>query len=220
MGRLLRSKKINFLNLGERISKIAKKYKSIKTKDILLIRLSNLFITRILNIFLGFINFPLRKTFFINNIAILPWQLLYFYFATKVDFLSEILINYGVDLSIVRFLSIISITSIIFLIVRIFVKLFKKFNLINFIENFIKWILFLKHLKHSFANWHLAKVTPYCINVNVWTFKSHTNTAICESYSSLSEESARRSKNLVLSNPLLLNYFHLLGFKWYVKPVC
>ena len=120
------------------ISKIAKKYKSIKTKDILLIRLSNLFITRILNIFLGFMNFPLRKTFFINNIAILPWQLLYFYFATKVDFLSEILINYGVDLSIVRFLSIISITSIIFLIVRILVKLFKKFNLINFIENFIK----------------------------------------------------------------------------------
>ena len=97
LGRLLRSKKINLLNLGERISKIAKKYKSIKTKDILLIRLSNLFITRILNIFLGFMNFPLRKTFFINNIAILPWQLLYFYFATKVDFLSEILINYGVD---------------------------------------------------------------------------------------------------------------------------
>ena len=138
LGRLLRSKKINFLNLGERISKIAKKYKSIKTKDILLIRLSNLFITRILNIFLGFMNFPLRKTFFINNIAILPWQLLYFYFATKVDFLSEILINYGVDLSIVRFLSIISITSITFLIVRILVKVFKKFNLISFIENIIK----------------------------------------------------------------------------------
>ena len=138
LGCLVRRKKINFLNLGERISKAAKRYKSIKTKDILLIRLSNLFITRILNIFLGFINFSPRKTFVINNIAILPWQLLYFYFATKVDFLSEILINYGVDLSIVRLLSIISITSITFLIVRILVKLFKKFNLINFIENFIK----------------------------------------------------------------------------------
>ena len=43
-----------------------------------------------------------------------------------------ILINYGIDLSIVRFLSIISITSMIFLAVRIFVKLFKKLNLINF----------------------------------------------------------------------------------------
>ena len=138
LGRLLRSKKINLFNLGNKISKIKRKYKSIKTKDILLIRLSNLFVTRILNIFLGFMNFSLRKTFFINNIAILPWQLLYFYFATKVDFLSEILINYGIDLSIVRFLSIISITSIAFLVVRIFVKLFKKFDLIKYIVNIIK----------------------------------------------------------------------------------
>ena len=138
LGRLVRSKKINFLNLGEKISKAAKKYKSIKTRDILLIRVSNLFITRILNIFLGFMHFSVRKTFFINNIAILPWQLLYFYFATKVDFLSEILINYGLNLSIVRFLSIISITSITLLVVRILVKLLKKYNLINFIGNFIK----------------------------------------------------------------------------------
>ena len=138
LGRLLRSKKINLLNLGEKISKIEKKYKSVKTRDILLIRLSNLFVTRILNIFLGFINFPLGKTFFINNLAILPWQLLYFYFATKVDFLSEILTNYGIDLSIVRFLSIISITSITFLVVRVLVKLLKKFNLIKYIENIIK----------------------------------------------------------------------------------
>ena len=138
LGRFLGSKKINLLNIGERISKVARKYKSIRTRDILLIRLSNLFITRILNIFLGFMNFSLRKTFFINNIAILPWQLLYFYFATKVDFLSKIFINFGVDLSIVRFFSVISITSITFLIVRILVKLFKKFNLIKVIENIIK----------------------------------------------------------------------------------
>ena len=145
LGKLVRSKKINVFNLGERISKVAKKYKSIKTKDILLIRLSNLIISRILNIFLGFMNFSLRKTFIINNIAILPWQLLYFYFATKVDFLSEILINYGIDLSIVRFLSIVSITSIIFLVVRILVKLLKKYNLINFIGSSLNKIRFLKH---------------------------------------------------------------------------
>ena len=131
LGRLLRSKKINLFNFGNKISKLKKKYKSIKTRDILLIRLSNLFVTRILNIFLGFIDFPLRKTFVINNVSILPWQLLYFYFATKVDFLSEILVNFGIDLSIVRFLSIISITSIAFLLVRIIIKLFKKFNLIE-----------------------------------------------------------------------------------------
>ena len=138
LGRLLRSKKINLFNLGNKISNLKSKYKSIKTKDILLIRLSNLFVTRILNIFLGFINFSLRKTFFINNIAILPWQLLYFYFATKVDLLSEILINYGIDLSIVRFFSIISITSVAFLVVRILAKLFIKLNLSKYIVNIIK----------------------------------------------------------------------------------
>ena len=138
LGGVLRSRKINFLNLGTKIAKAKKKYKSIKTKDILLIRLSNLFITRILNIFLGFVNFPLRKTFLINNIAILAWQFLYFYSATKVDFISEILINYGIDLSIVRFLSIISITSIAFLMVRILLKLVKKLNLTNYLENLIK----------------------------------------------------------------------------------
>ena len=138
IGRLLRNKKLKFLNLENKIAKVKRKYKSIKTKDILLIRLSNLFVTRILNIFLGFINFPLKKTFLINNIAILPWQLLYFYFATKVDLLSEILINYGIDLSIVRFLSLISVTSITFLVVRIIIKIFKKFNLISHIGNIIK----------------------------------------------------------------------------------
>ena len=138
LGRLVRIKKISLLNLGERISKVERKYKSIKTRDILLFRLSNLFITRILNIFLGFINFPLRKTFFINNIAILPWQLLYFYSATKIDFLSEILINFGIDLSIVKFLSIISITSITFLVVRTLMRLLKKSSLVNFMENIVK----------------------------------------------------------------------------------
>ena len=138
LGRLLRSKKINFFNFEKKIAKAKIKYKSIKTKDILLIRLSNLFVTRILNIFLGFINYSLRKTFIINNISILPWQLLYFYLATKVDFLSELLINYGIDLSIVRILSIISITSIAFLVVRILIKLSKKFKLIEYLGNFIK----------------------------------------------------------------------------------
>ena len=118
--------------------KAKEKYKSIKAKDILLIRLSNLFVTRILNIFLGFMGFSLKKTFLINNMAILPWQLLYFYLATKVDFLSEILLKYGISLSIVRFLSIVSITSIAFLSVKILLKLFKKFNLIYLLKNIIK----------------------------------------------------------------------------------
>jgi len=138
LGELLRTKKLKFYNLEKKISRAKEKYKSIKTKDILLIRLSNLFVTRILNIFLGFINYSLRKTFVINNIAIVPWQILYFYSATKVDFLSKLLLNFGIDLSIVKFISIISITSIVFLAVRILFKLLKKFKLLFYLEKLIK----------------------------------------------------------------------------------
>ena len=138
LGRLLQSKNFDFYNLGNKISKAKKKYNTIKTRDILLIRLSNLFITRILNIFLGFINYSLRKTFLINNIAILPWQFLYFYFATKVDFFSELLIKFGIDISIVKFLSVISITSILFIVVRVILRFLKKYNLIDYIANIIK----------------------------------------------------------------------------------
>ena len=138
IGKILRNKKIKFLNLDRKLSKAKKKYKSLRSKDILLIRLSNLFITRILNIFLGFSNFSLKKTFIINNIALLPWQLLYFYSATKVDPLSEIISKLGIDITIVKLISFISITSITFLSIRIFIAVLKRFKIINKIGDFIK----------------------------------------------------------------------------------
>ena len=85
IGGLLRRKKINFFNLQDKITRAKEKYKRIKTKDILLIRLSNLFITRILNIFLGFINYSLKKTSLINNI-VFYLEFLYFYLATNEIF--------------------------------------------------------------------------------------------------------------------------------------
>ena len=138
IGKILRNKKIKFFNLDKKLSKAKKKYKFIRSKDILLIRLSNLFITRILNIFLGFSNFPLKKTFIINNIALIPWQLLYYYSATKIDPLSAIISRFGVNLTIVKLLSFISITSITFLAIRVFIAILKRFKIINKIGEFIK----------------------------------------------------------------------------------
>ena len=138
IGKILRNKKIKFFNLDKKLSKAKKKYKFIRSKDILLIRLSNLFITRILNIFLGFSNFPLKKTFIINNIALIPWQLLYFYSATKIDPLSEIISRFGISLTIVKLLSFISITSLTFLAIRIFIAILKRFKIINKIGEIIK----------------------------------------------------------------------------------
>tara|TARA_A100001035_G_C27526660_1_gene383394 strand:- start:41 stop:610 length:570 start_codon:yes stop_codon:yes gene_type:complete len=138
IGSFLRNKKIKFLNLDKKLSKAKKKYKFLKTKDILLIRLSNLFITRILNIFLGFSNFSLKKTFVINNIALIPWQLLYFYSATKIDPLSEMISRFGINITIVRLLSFVSITSLTFLVIRIFIEVLKRLKIINKIGEFIK----------------------------------------------------------------------------------
>ena len=138
IGQILRNKKIKFLNLDKKLVKAKKKYKSLRSKDILLIRLSNLFVTRILNIFLGFSNYSLKKTFIINNVALLPWQLLYFYSATKLDPLSEIISRFGINLTIVKLLSFISITSITFLSIRILILILKKFKILNKISEFIK----------------------------------------------------------------------------------
>ena len=138
IGKILRNKKIKFLNLDRKLSKAKKKYKYLRSKDILLIRLSNLFITRILNIFLGFSNFSLKKTFIINNAALIPWQLLYFYSATKVDPLSETISRFGINITIVKLLSFVSITSITFLTIRILIEVLKRFKIINKIGEFIK----------------------------------------------------------------------------------
>ena len=138
IGKILRNKKTNFLNLDKKLSKAKKKYKYLKSKDILLIRLSNLFITRILNIFLGFSNFSLKKTFIINNAALIPWQLLYFYSATKVDPLSETISRFGINITIVKLLSFVSITSITFLTIRILIEVLKRFKIIHKIGEFIK----------------------------------------------------------------------------------
>ena len=138
IGKVLRNKKINFFNLDKKLTKAREKYKFFRSKDILLIRLSNLFITRILNIFLGFSNFSLKKTFIINNVALIPWQLLYFYSATKVDPLSEIISRFGINITIVKLLSFVSITSLTFLSIRILVLVLKRFKIINKIGEFIK----------------------------------------------------------------------------------
>ncbi len=138
IGKILRNRKIKFLNLDKKLSKAEKKYKYLRSKDILLFRLSNLFITRILNIFLGFSNFSLKKTFIINNIALIPWQLLYFYSATKIDPLSEMISKFGINISIVKLLSFISITSITFLTIRILIAVLKRFKIINKIGEIIK----------------------------------------------------------------------------------
>ena len=128
IGNVIAKRKINILGMNEKIHSFRKKYKSMRSKDILFLRLSNLFIVRLLNTFLGFIGFPLVKTFVINNIAIVPWQLVYYYSATKIDILSSVLTSYGLNVSIVKVLSIVSVTSIFYILIRFIYFILKKIN--------------------------------------------------------------------------------------------
>ena len=126
IGNLIAKRKVNILGINEKINSFRKKYKSMSSKDILFLRLSNLFIVRILNTFLGFIGFPIAKTFLINNIAIIPWQFVYYYSATKIDILSAVLTSYGLNVSIVKILSIVSVASIFYISIRLIYYIFKK----------------------------------------------------------------------------------------------
>ncbi len=128
IGKVISKRKINILGMNEKINLFRKKYISMSSKDILFLRLSNLFIVRILNTFLGFIGFPLLKTFVINNIAIIPWQFVYYYSATKVDILSSLFLSYGLNVSIVRILSIVSVASIFYLLIRFIYFIWRKIN--------------------------------------------------------------------------------------------
>ena len=129
IGKTIAKRRVNILGMNEKINSFKQRYKSMKSKDILFLRLSNLFIVRILNTFLGFIGFPLAKTFLINNIAIIPWQFVYYYSATKVDILSSILTSYGFNVSIVKILSIVSIASVFYILIRLIYFILKKINL-------------------------------------------------------------------------------------------
>ena len=113
-----------------RFEKLAKRYsqkiKKLSTLDLFLLRLSNIFITKIINLLLGFSGYPLKKLFIINNIALIPWQFLNYFFATKVDLLSDILLKINISVSISRVFSIISISCLVILLTRIIIFILKK----------------------------------------------------------------------------------------------
>ena len=120
LGKRLRKNKVRWNRFQKLIDNYSDKLSRFSTFDLFLVRLSNVFITKIINLLLGFSRYPLKKLLIINNIANLPWQLLNYFFASKVDLLSDIFLKIDISLSISRFFSIISISCLIILISRIF----------------------------------------------------------------------------------------------------
>ena len=126
IGKNFRKKNFKWPRLQKLIDNYSDKLAELSFFDLFLLRLSNVFITKILNLLLGFSNYPIRKIFIINNITNILWQFLNYCFASKVDILSKMLLKINISLSTSRLISIISISCIVILLSRIIIFFLKK----------------------------------------------------------------------------------------------
>ena len=126
IGRTFRKKKIKWSRIQKLIDNYSEKLAKLSTFDLFLLRLSNVFITKIINLLLGFSNYPLKRLFIINNSTNFLWQFLNYFFASKVDILANILLKINISFSISRVISIISISCMVILSSRIIIFSLKK----------------------------------------------------------------------------------------------
>ena len=134
LGKNLRKNKLRWNRFQNLIDNYSDKISKFSIFDLFLVRLSNVFITKIINLLLGFSRYPLRKLLIINNIANLPWQLLNYFFASKVDLLSAIFLKINISVSISRLFSIISISCLLILTSRMVIFFLGKFLKIDFLK--------------------------------------------------------------------------------------
>ena len=123
-------KHLRFLRNG-RIKKISDNLRKTKLSDLIFLRLSNLFLSKIMNYSLGFIKYPIKNLLIINNISLILWQFPYYYMASKIDILSIFFKRLNLDVNTSLFLSIISLSAILILTLRIVFYILIKLNLFN-----------------------------------------------------------------------------------------
>lgn len=113
--------KKNFLpfKLNKNIKFFTNKFKQIKTYELILIRFSNIFITKIINILSGYLSIPFKKILIINLSSIFIWHFLYFYLSKKIDLIGILFKNLGLNISITNIFSILTLSSLIYLILKL-----------------------------------------------------------------------------------------------------
>lgn len=125
-GKSLRKIKFRWPRFQNLVNNYSEKVSKFSTVDLFLIRLSNVSITKLINLLLGFSRYPLKKLLIINNITFLPWQLLNYFFASKVDLLSDMLLKINISFSINRLFSIVTASCLLILLSRILTLLLRK----------------------------------------------------------------------------------------------
>ncbi len=127
--------KKNFLPFKsiKKINLFINKFKQIKTHELILIRFSNIFITKIINILSGYLSISFKKILIINLTSIFIWHFLYFYLSKKIDLIGMLFKDLGLNISITNIISIITLSSLIYLTLKVFkiiiLKILKKKDL-------------------------------------------------------------------------------------------
>ena len=105
----------------------------ISTRDLFLIRLSGLLPSKITSIGCGLSGCSFYKFILSLLLSFIPFQFLYYFLATKIDPISNLLNNLGLNMKISEIISIMSICSLFIIILLVMKFIFKrKFEIQNF----------------------------------------------------------------------------------------
>ena len=83
IGVFISNRRFSFSKLNNKIRYLKNKFKKLTTKDLILIKMSNIFISKMINILSGYTFFPLKKILCINLGTIFIWHFFYYYTSKK-----------------------------------------------------------------------------------------------------------------------------------------
>tara|TARA_B100000242_G_C42951472_1_gene441166 strand:+ start:65 stop:634 length:570 start_codon:yes stop_codon:yes gene_type:complete len=106
-------KEIFIKTFGEKIKKI----ETSKSNELFLLRF--IIIGKIFNIASGFINLPIKKIIIVNLAISFIYHFLYYYTVNEIDIASNLLSRIGLEISIVKIISILNSVIIVYLILRL-----------------------------------------------------------------------------------------------------
>ena len=118
LGKFLLNKRYNIFNLNKKLKVLSNKFNKLSTKDLFILRISTLNLSKIFNILAGYTLIPIKKVIAINIYMMFLWHFLYFYLAKNIDFVANTFQGLGLNITITKLISILTLSSIIYLILK------------------------------------------------------------------------------------------------------
>lgn len=125
IGRFLRKYFFRFKYFQKAI-KLSSFLKVLSFRDLYIIRQASVLPSKLTSIACGFVRYPINGFSFASFLSSIPCQFVYFYFATKIDIISNLFNRFGLNLSATYLLSTLSACAICFLSLYFFRNILKK----------------------------------------------------------------------------------------------